>query len=515
MRCVRWGFLIALMLTISGCASLQDNSRDGDSRSASGGYFAPTAASASTQTAILAETFKQPSSKATASHDVWDRIRAGFTLPEGDAARVIKERKRYIGLKDFWTTVSERARPYLFHITEEIDARDMPMEVALLPIVESAYKPTAYSHGRAAGLWQFIPSTGLHFGLDQNWWYDGRRDVLASTEAALTYLTYLHEFFDGDWLLAFAAYNAGQGTVARAIKRNEAAGKPTDYWSLSLPRETMQYVPRLLAVRDIVQDPAMHGVALLPIDNEPALSVVELDHQFDLALAAELAGIDMEVLYALNPGYNRWASAPEGPHRLLLPLDQVDQFSQRAAEIPREQWMRWQRHQVNPGETLGEIAQRYRISVSALQEANNISGHIIRAGSDLLVPVSSRPMGRENIAGANQNEQRLNHVVQPGESLWAISRRYGVSVDQLANWNALSTNDTLGVGEQLTVWATTPATAATQVNYTVRRGDSLYRIAERFRVTIADLRRWNNLGGNNLLQPGQRLQLQVDVTAAQ
>lgn len=528
MRCLRWGFPIALMLTISGCASLQDNSSSGNKSSipgGSGGYFSPTAASASTQTGMLAETLPQPSSEAIESNDVWDRIRAGFTLPEGNAARVAKERQRYVGLEDFWITVSERASPYLFHIAEEIDTRGLPMEVALLPIVESAYKPTAYSHGRAAGLWQFIPSTGQHFGLDQNWWYDGRRDVLASTDAALTYLTYLHEFFDGDWLLAFAAYNAGQGTVARAIKRNEAAGKPTDYWSLSLPRETMQYVPRLLAARDIVLDPPAYGVALVPIDNEPAISVVELAHQFDLALAAELAGIDMEMLYALNPGYNRWASAPEGPHRLLLPLAQVDQFNQRAAEVPREQWMRWQRHLVSPGETLGEIAQRYRISVSALQEANNINGHIIRAGSDLLVPVSSRPTGTENIAGSTQSEQRFNHVVQPGESLWAISRRYGVSVDQLVSWNALSADNTLRVGEQLTVWSTESAPTSNlasnavdtiqQVNYTVRQGDSLYRIAERFRVTIADLRRWNNLGGNNLLQPGQRLQLQVDVTAAQ
>ncbi|MBS3785689.1 MAG: LysM peptidoglycan-binding domain-containing protein, partial [Gammaproteobacteria bacterium] len=259
------------------------------------------------------------------------------------------------------------------------------------------------------------------------------------------------------------------------------------------------------------------------INNQPALSVVELEHQFDLALAAELAGIDMEMLYALNPGYNRWASAPDGPHRLLLPLSQVDQFNQRAAEIPREQWMRWQRHRVNAGETLGGIAERYRISVSALQEANNINGHIIRAGSDLLVPVSSRPTGTEGIASAVQSEQRFNHVVQPGESLWVISRRYGVSVAQLASWNALSANNTLRVGEQLTVWSTSPTTTIAsnsvdtiqQVNYTVRQGDSLYRIAERFRVSIADLRRWNNLGGTNLLQPGQRLQLQVDVTAAQ
>lgn len=534
------GLPLTLVLLIAGCASLPDSgSRDrttppGGGGGGGGGYFSPASASVGEPIGNFPEQLAQPEHMPSEATDVWERIRAGLDLPAGEPGRVAAEKKRYAGLTGYWQTVSERAEPYLFHITEEIDARNLPMEVALLPIVESAYQPLAYSHGRAAGLWQFIPSTGQHFGLDQNWWYDGRRDVLASTEAALTYLNYLHEFFDGDWLLAFAAYNAGQGTVSRAVARNEAAGRPTDYWSLSLPRETMQYVPRLLAVRDIVRDPDKYEVALMPIDNAPVITAVELEHQFDLALAAELAGIDMETLYQLNPGYNRWASAPDGPHRLLLPLSHAEQFNEQAANLPPQQWMRWQRHRVSQGETLGEIAQRYRISVSALQEANNINGHLIRAGSDLLVPLSSRPTGTTQIAGASQGAKRLSHLVQPGESLWVISRRYGVSVDQLANWNAINADNTLRVGEQLTVWSAVsgtsdstggalallgadngPANRLQQVDYTVRAGDSLYRIAERFRVTISDLRRWNNLGSNNLLQPGQRLQLQVDVTAAQ
>lgn len=529
------GLPLTLVLLIAGCASLPDSgSRDRTTPPGGGGYFSPASASVGEPIGIFPEQLAQPEHMPSEATDVWERIRAGLDLPAGEPGRVAAEKKRYAGLTGYWQTVSERAEPYLFHITEEIDARNLPMEVALLPIVESAYQPLAYSHGRAAGLWQFIPSTGQHFGLDQNWWYDGRRDVLASTEAALTYLNYLHEFFDGDWLLAFAAYNAGQGTVSRAVARNEAAGRPTDYWSLSLPRETMQYVPRLLAVRDIVRDPDKYEVALMPIDNAPVITAVELEHQFDLALAAELAGIDMETLYQLNPGYNRWASAPDGPHRLLLPLSHAEQFNEQAANLPPQQWMRWQRHRVSQGETLGEIAQRYRISVSALQEANNINGHLIRAGSDLLVPLSSRPTGTTQIAGASQGAKRLSHLVQPGESLWVISRRYGVSVDQLANWNAINADNTLRVGEQLTVWSAVsgtsdstggalallgadngPANRLQQVDYTVRAGDSLYRIAERFRVTISDLRRWNNLGSNNLLQPGQRLQLQVDVTAAQ
>ncbi|MEX0430079.1 LysM peptidoglycan-binding domain-containing protein [Spiribacter insolitus] len=465
--------------------------------------------------------------------DLWQRVRNGYAIPGHDNERVENQFQEYAGYGDYWTTVSNRARPYLHHIVEQLEARGMPLELALLPVVESAYRPFAYSHGRAAGIWQFIPATGRHYGLEQNWWYDGRRDVVAATDAALNYLEYLNELFEGDWLLALAAYNAGQGTVSRAMERNRNAGKPTDYWSLDLPRETMNYVPRLLAISELVADPAAHDVELASIPNEPAVEVVELDQQIDLALAAELAGIDMDRLYRLNPGYNRWATGPSGPHRLLLPRDRVAAFRQRLAKTPRQAWMRWQRHRIARGETLGEIANRYHVTVADLQEANDVQNHIIRAGDHLLVPMASRPSGQYTLTAdarreASQNRSRegrnrQNYVVRAGDSFWSIAQRFGVGMRELARWNGMAPGDTLAIGEQLTVWTesstgtmtarSTPSDRLQSVTYSVRQGDSLYGIAQRFNVGVADLRRWNSLREGAYLQPGQSLRMQVDVTA--
>ncbi len=462
--------------------------------------------------------------------DLWARMRHRFDMQPVVNQRVAAELAYYSRHPRYMDRVAERATPYLYHIVSELEARDMPAELALLPIVESAYQPFAYSHGRAAGIWQFIPGTGRHFGLKQTWWYDGRRDVIASTEAALTYLESLHQLFDDDWELALAAYNAGQGTVMRAIRRNAQQGLPTDYWNLPLPRETRHYVPRLLALRTLIDDPQQFSIELTSIPNEPYLGVVDAGSQIDLALAAELAELDLDELYMLNPGFNRWATDPEGPHTLALPLDRIDTFQARLAEVPEHERVRFQRHQVRSGETLSQIARRYRTTVSALQETNNLNGHVIRAGSHLLVPTSSRPVEQYTLSAdqrlqATQNRQRnggqrVQHTVQRGDTFWGLSRRYGVEVRQLAQWNSMAPGDTLRPGQQLVVWVAgngaaqqAQAPVMQRVNYTVRQGDSLYRIGQRFRVSVNDLRRWNNLPEGRHLQPGQRLTLHVDVRA--
>jgi membrane-bound lytic murein transglycosylase D len=316
----RYFLLLACSAVIAGCETVPTESSSKTGAPSGGKPATETIASTDPDHSKPASNSAAPAAPAV---DLWARIRDGYAIPDHNNARVKQQFSAYAGRfsayagrKDYWLRVSERATPYLHLIVEAIDERGLPQELALLPVVESGFQPFAYSHGRAAGIWQFIPATGRHYGLKQNWWYDGRRDVTAATEAALDYLTYLNEMFDGDWLLALAAYNAGEGTVSRAIKRNRQAGRATDYWSLDLPRETMHYVPRLLAVSEIVAHPERHDIALTPISNEPAVAVVDLEHQVDLALAAELAEIDIETLYALNPGFNRWATAPEGPHRL-------------------------------------------------------------------------------------------------------------------------------------------------------------------------------------------------------
>ena len=455
--------------------------------------------------------------------DIWDRILAGYGMPEAHNQRVDREHDWYASHEDYLARVSERARPFLYMIMEEIDARGLPAELALLPVVESAYRPYAYSHGHAAGIWQFIPSTGRHFGLKQNWWYDGRRDIHASTQAALDYLQQLSKRFDGDWLLALAAYNAGGGTVSQAIRRNREKGLPTDFWNLRLPRETQAYVPKLLGLARLLEERGPDELQLADIPNEPYLDRVEVGSQIDLALAAELADMDLEDLKRLNPAFNRWATDPDGPHHLLLPRSRVKGFRQELASLPDSRRVTWKRHVVARGETLSEIAQQYDTKVSVLKSANGIRGHLIRAGKPLLIPVSSgSTAGLPGNAGGNSGSDRekVIHVVRSGDNLWDIASEYDVSHKELARWNGLDGDSVLQPGQELAVWtAGNGSNAGSDANrqtvrYNVRKGDSLSTIAHQFNVSIKDLRRWNTLDRGDYIHPGQQLTLHVDIRTA-
>lgn len=470
---------------------------------------------------------------AIAQLNLIERLTDGFTLAIPDQTALVQERNWYLKHPDYLQRVFQRGERYLFHIMNELEARDMPLELALLPIVESAFDPFAYSHGRAAGLWQIIPGTGRRFGLEQNWWYDGRRDVLEATRAALTYLELLARRFDGDWQLAVAAYNSGEGNVDKAIRANRKAGKPIDFFSLSarLPKETRAYVPRFLALADIVANADSFGISLPNIADAPTFAVVDTGSQLDLALAAELAGIDIDTLYSFNPAYNRWASAPKGPHKLVIPIEVADRFRLNFAAVPEKERMRWRRHLVKPGETLSEIAERYSTSAGSIRDANGFRGNTIRAGKHLLVPASKKPLdaytqSADARLSRTQNRmrpgKRVTHLVAEGESFWTLSRRYNVKIRDLAKWNGLAPGDTLSAGRSLVVWtkaeAATPALEKSgtertrKLHYTVRNGDNLSLIAARFRVRVTDLTKWNALSQTAILRPGQRLTLYVDVT---
>jgi membrane-bound lytic murein transglycosylase D len=466
---------------------------------------------------------------AVAADDLLGRMRAGFALPEVMNDEVRTHLDWYVRHPEYLTRVFNRAQRYMPYIVGELDRRGLPLELALLPIVESAYDPFAYSHGRAAGLWQIIPGTASRFGIRQNWWYDGRRDVVDSTRGALEYLTYLHKLTDGDWLLAVAGYNAGGGTIRRAVRRNLARSKPVDFWHLSLPRETTGYVPRLLALSALVRDPAAYGITLPDLVDAPQFAAIDIGSQLDLALAAELAGLDLDTLYAFNSGYNRWATDPEGPHRLVLPIEVADAFAQALAALPADERIRWQRHKVQSGETVSEIAERYHTTIGAIRRTNGFSGNTIRAGEYLTIPVATKPLSAYSQSAdarraATQNRerdgQRYEHVVRAGESFWSISRRFGVSTRELAAWNAMAPGDTLAIGQELVVWSEEAAPARVPVDrdltrklhYTVRNGDSLYEIAQRFRVSVSDLVRWNGINREKILRPGQKLTMYVDVT---
>ena len=465
--------------------------------------------------------------------DLWDLTRAHYALNlDRNNSRINAQVKWFKKHPRYVDRVVKRASRYYHYILHETIKRGMPAELALLPIVESAYDPFAYSHGRAAGAWQFIPSTGKYFGLKKTWWYDGRRDIVASTDAALTYLQQLHKRFD-DWELALAAYNAGGGTVSLAMKKNRRKGKPTDFWSLKLPAETTAYVPKLLAVAKVFRDPQQHGITLQPLKNEPYFKEIATGSQIDLAQAADLAGIDTQELYLLNPGFNRWATDPAGPHRLLIPVDKAAQFETKLAALPAEQRVKWTRHKIKSGESLIGIAKKYRTTVEVVRTANNITGNNIRAGKTLVVPTASQHASAYVMSQAERlnrkqeqiarrtNRQKVKHTVKNGESFWTISRKHKVGVRQLASWNNMAPGDPLMVGKTLVIWKTPKTTGriASQgvirkVGYTVRSGDSLSRIANRFNVSVNNIVAWNGLERNNILKPGQRLTLHVDVTQA-
>ncbi len=464
--------------------------------------------------------------------DLLSRMVQGFNLSFSDDPRVLQELNWYSSHPGYIERIQERAEPYLYFILEEIDKRDMPHEIALLPAVESAFQPFAYSPGRAAGMWQFIPSTGRHFGLKQNWWYDGRRDVVSSTRAALDYLQSLSKQFDGDWELALAAYNSGAGTVRNAIRQNQKKGRPIDFWSLNLPDETSAYVPRLLALSEIFRNPQDHGIGLMSFPDEPYFTTVDVGSQIDLAMAAEMAELPIQDLYLLNSGFNRWATDPEGPHRLNLPIDKADAFSEALEKMPPEQRLTWKRYQIKPGDSLSVIARKHNTTVQLLSRINKLHGNSIRAGKHLLIPVSSQSVEHyvysaeqrlESIQNRQRKGSKQHYVVRPGDSLWKIARDHNVSYKKLAKWNGMAPGDPLKTGQTLVIWVDQTETAEispldlqptgtqSSLHYKVRRGDSLSRIAQRFKVSVSDLKRWNTLNGK-YLKPGQQLKLYVDVT---
>jgi membrane-bound lytic murein transglycosylase D len=451
--------------------------------------------------------------------DFWQQVREGFHLSAVPREAVTRQIGFYSREPRHVESILQRGEPYLAYIYGEVRKRDFPSEIVLLPFIESGYDPYAYSHGHAAGLWQFIPGTGMHYGLKQDWWYDGRRDVVASTDAALNYLDKLQQEFDGDWLLALAAYNAGEGTIHQAIKRNQQKGKPVDFWHLDLPRETSAYVPKLLAISAIIKQPGKYGVQLSPVDESPAFTVVNTHTQLDLAVAAELADIDTKELQLLNPGFNRWAMHPQGPHRLVLPVDKSAVFKQNLAALPVSERVKWLRHKVQHGETLSHIANRYDTTVAVLRETNELRSNTIRIGQHLIIPVAAHDSAHYASLVKGKPVQRTGeeqtYRVRSGDNLWAIAHTYNVSIELLSQWNNLASGAPIKPGQQLTIRRRQNPTLAGNtirpVNYTVRKGDSLYLISRKFNVSISDLKEWNALGKVKYLKPGQKLKLYVDV----
>ncbi len=403
--------------------------------------------------------------------DIWARLRKGFAMKPLDSPQVDREIQWFVNNPEYMQRMMERARLYLYYIADEVEKRGMPMEIALLPAIESAYKPHAYSRARAVGLWQFMPRTGKLYGLKANWWYDGRRDVQASTQAALDYLEKLYNDFDGDWHLALAAYNAGEGKIGRMMKYNERKGKSTDYQFLKLKRETQHYVPKLMAMVSIVADPNKYGVKLASIPNEPYFTQVETGSQIDLGVVAKLVDMPVDDLHDINPGYTRWATDPNGPHQLLVPANKKDALIAGLSNLPEEERVQWLHHVVKRGDNLHEIARHYGVTVPVVRTANNLRSNLLRSGQDLLIPISARPLKPEVIRTAYHAStshaargEPVIHRVRRGETLSSIARRYNVVTGQLAKWNLMQMRDVLRLGQKLKIWTGGAPTASIEVS---------------------------------------------------
>ena len=376
---------------------------------------------------------------------LWGRIRQGFLLEPTsiDNPRIDRQLRVFSNQPRYFELTSKRSERYLHYVVEQLDAREMPLELALLPFVESGYNPMALSRSQAAGIWQFIPSTGKVFSLRQDSWYDGRRDITASTQAALDYLTKLNQMFDGDWLLAMAAYNCGEGCVGRAIEANRARGLPTDYWSLRLPQETMNYVPKLLALSQIIDSPQLHGTVLPELADSPYFAEVTIDRQLDMHKAAELADMTTDDFIKLNPAFKQRVTAP-GAYQLLVPIDRLEQFSTALAKLPDDQHVSYTRYQVRSGDNLWEIARKHDISVASLKQRNLLDTHALQAGQTLKIPGQST-VGRT----ATASEKATVYTVKPGDSLFSIAREFNIAVDRIREHNRVGTH--LQPGQQLTL----------------------------------------------------------------
>lgn len=529
-------FLVAAAIGLSGCAGLTPPSEHtavnaeeliGDSDS----NAAQTLNHETIQTELdgieMAETFPMDVDGEVIPSDLWDRVTTNFQIYENQEAeyysRVDRWRNWYNDRPNKMLSASKRAAPYLYYITQELEARGMPTELALLPLVESGFDPYAFSWARAAGLWQFMPRTGTYMGLRQDWWYDGRRDVVEATNAALNYLEYLHKFFDGDWLKAIAAYNAGEGTVLKAVKHNRAQGLPTDYWSLTkLRKETLDYVPKLLAVSQLVDERYVHDTQLTEIADAPYFTEVKLPGQMDLMQLAGLAGIDMATLQRLNPAFNQWSTAPEGPHRLLVPVTAKQRFTQKLANLSADEYIRWKKHTVRSGDSLSKVASKYRTTAEAVAYANAIDGDSLKVGTNLLIPVGRKDlvayrMTAEQLAVRQQAKRQITHVVTAGDSLWKVAKSYNVDVSQIKRWNRLD-DSALQLGQKLKIKSgEAPKALSTmrRVVYRTRSGDTLAKVAKRYNVTpesIADKNKLKSADPEQVLKRGKILRIELDVT---
>ncbi|MCA1928612.1 LysM peptidoglycan-binding domain-containing protein [Rheinheimera sp.] len=458
----------------------------------------------------------QPDSKLAQYDNIWQRIADQMSLNIPENEDIESQKRFFIRNQKLLKTASENAAPFLYHIVTELERRGMPLELALLPIVESTYNPKAGSFSGVLGIWQFSSGTGRNFGLKQNAWYDGRSDVMESSRAALDYLQYLYSNVDQDWLSAVAAFNAGEGRVFKAIERNRYRGKPTDFWSLNLPKQNTSYIPKLLALAELLKNTKKYAIALPVLANQPQTKVLQINRGLDLNQAAAVLKLSVAELRRLNPGF-KTTTVPSASYQLVVPIDSSEDVEQQLASLPKVKVApiaTTGRYKVKSGDSLSKIAAEYKTSVKAIQQANKLSTSQLKVGQQLIIP-GLMPNLQTGIAKspAKKSEAKSgaqSYTVKSGDNLWEIAQKLKVSTDALVKWNKLAAKAQLKPGQTLTYYtvkAEKPKSTTKTMTYKVKAGDSLASIAQRFSLKVADIVKWNNIKANKYLQPGQELTL--------
>ena len=458
---------------------------------------------------ILSIPFALQAASYRATPTVWEVLRKQFMLDHNVNRPEVQAQLKWLLKHPDYLKRFAQSEPYMYHILSEIQKRNLPGEIALVPMIESAFNPFAYSGVGAAGLWQIMPETGTDFGLKRDWWVEPRRSIGPSTEAALKYYTYLNKFFQGNWLLAIAAYDSGEGNVARAVRRSGKTRSNAPFWSLRLPQETKTYVPRLLALAEIIKHPNRYNITLPNVLYQPYFEEVEVGRQIDLSHAAKLAGMAYQDFIQLNPGYNRWATAPYAPHKLLLPIHRTKIFIKSLSKLPENERLGWSRYKIRSGETLSELAQEYRTTPEIIKKFNHLKSDTLKKNQYILVPSQTHvAQAKKTILTLpepsipEKNTYKVLHIVQKNDSFETLKQKYGVTETAVRAWNHLGDEHAIQPGQELLIWKHKNAEG-----YVVKPGDSLSRIAYRQKVSMKRLLALNPDIKQNLIKPGQTIQL--------
>lgn len=496
---------IALALFLAGCSYLPTGAQNGEQTETSEASQPNAKELAELErkhnTDLSAGLFPQPTTaeslsalKVKKEETLIERALNDFTWPNySDHEDVNYWANRYLKDGDQFDAILVRAEPFLFHILDQLEQAGLPAELAFLPFVETGFRPEVASWKGAAGLWQFMPATGRYFDLDQDWWVDERRSIDNSTDAAIRYLSYLYNYFDDDWFMALAAYNTGEGNLRKAMR---ASPENADYWDLKLNTETATYVPKLLAVIQILKEADNLEVDLPNWPNQPYFETYQSDRQLDLEVVANHLEIDKQQIFAINAHYPQAITPPNQKARILLPMGMAENLSQIVESLPEVTGPAWAHYKVRSGDNLSLIADRMNVSLRAVMQANQLSSNLIHPGDDLLIPSPNRVQSDPVITGSVV-------MVRPGDSIGLIARRYGVGVNALLAANNLAESDYIFPGQTLKLSIQTEGDS--RLTHEVRNGDSLYDIAALYGVRLAELKRWNSLGNSNLIRPGDQL----------